>query len=115
MSLSHFTDIAAAPPIYFTKTIPAVFSRIENDRIPVAFSLDDKGGIDRSTLQSDVSARWDLEFHHVDDGDLFVENDNEAQPTYYTVTVSAKDRSGRRCKGSWLFIHDKTKPLHLAP
>jgi peptidoglycan/xylan/chitin deacetylase (PgdA/CDA1 family) len=114
MSKERFLELATSPPLYFRSASPAELSRVESERTAVAFELDGADSIDESSVQSHVTSFAGLELRHVKEGDLFVENVDLKRPAYYAVHVSAMDRSGRLCRGTWLFLYDGASPPYLA-
>lgn len=113
MSMERFLELATSPPLYFDSTPPADLARVEAERTDLSFELDGAEAIDETSVQSHVTSFTGLELRHVKEGDLFVESLDLKRPTYYAVYVTAKDRSGRLCRGAWLFLYDRVEPAYL--
>lgn len=115
MSRERFLEVATSPPLYFDRNSPADLSRTEAESVDVTFELDGAEAIDEKSVQSHVSSFPGLELRHIREGDLFVETVDLRRPSFYQVRVSAKDRSGRLCRGAWLFMYDRAEPDYLKP
>jgi len=115
MTMPYFLELATAPPIYFTMNTPPDLSRINTENTTVSFTIDGAESFDESTVQSKVTAIKELKLKHNPDGDRFSEAVNFHRPTFYAVYVWAKDKKGRLCRASWLFIYEKSLPSYLEP
>jgi peptidoglycan/xylan/chitin deacetylase (PgdA/CDA1 family) len=115
MSTDYFIELAAAPPIYFTANAPRDLSRVEAENTVVSFEIDGAQAFNEATVQSKVTSFSGLDLQHIREGDRFIESVDLRRPTFYGVYVWAKDRKGRLCRGSWLFIFEKTVPAYLTP
>jgi peptidoglycan/xylan/chitin deacetylase (PgdA/CDA1 family) len=115
MSAEALVSLASAPPIYFAANSPPELSRVDTENVTVSFTLDEASAFDESTVQSRVGAYAGLELRHIVEGDRFVETVDLRRPTIYGVHVSAKDKTGRLCRGMWLFIYERKDPDFLKP
>ena len=115
MSMNYFIELATALPIYFTVNTPPDLSRIYSENTTVSFTIDGAQSFDETSVQSKVTAHEGLELKHIREGDRFSETVDLRRPTFYAVYVWARDKKGRLCRGSWLFIYEKTIPAYLVP
>lgn len=115
MSMESFLEVASAPPLYFSATEPAELSRVNAAKTVISFALDDAPAYDESSVQSHVTSFSGLDLQHVKEGDRFIASLDFRRPSFYEVYVQAKDRSGRLCRGSWLFIYERKTPAYLEP
>jgi len=115
MTMNYFIELAIAPPIYFSTNTPPDLSRVDSENAIVSFTIDGAQSFDESSVQSRVTAHEGIQLKHIREGDRFSETVDLRRPTFYGVYVWAKDKKGRLCRGSWLFIYEKTIPPYLVP
>lgn len=113
MSTARFLELASSPPLYFDSMTPGDLARVETEYTDVSFEIDGAESIDETSVASHVSSFPGLKLRHQKEGDIFVERVDLKRPAYYAAQVSAKDRSGRVCRGAWLFLYDKALPPYL--
>jgi peptidoglycan/xylan/chitin deacetylase (PgdA/CDA1 family) len=113
MSMPEFLELATARPLYFRDVSPAELSRLSTEKEEVAFTLDDARAYDESTVKFHVTSFPGLDRQYVREGDRFSQLVNFTRPAFYEVFVQVKDREGRPCRGSWLFIYEKDLPAYL--
>jgi hypothetical protein len=113
MSTERFLELVTSPPLYFDSTTPADLARVETENTDIAFKLNESDLIDEASVQSHVTSFSGLELRHIKEGDRFIESIDLKRPSYYAVYVSAMDKSGRLCRGAWLFLYDRRLPRYL--
>ena len=113
MSIPYFLDLATALPLYFLSYSPTDLARVSGENTVISFKLDDAEYLDETTIKSKLTSFPGLALRHLPDVDQYSETVNLSKDKFYEVYVWGKDKQGRNCRTSWLFMYNKDLPAFL--
>lgn len=113
MSIPYFLEMATSLPLYFVSYAPTDLSRVTGENTVISFKLDDAEYLDESTIQSKLTSFPGLALRHMPDADQYSETVSLSKDKFYEVYVWGKDREGRSCRTSWLFMYNRELPSFL--
>ena len=113
MSIPYFLDLATALPLYFVTYAPTDLARVSGENTVISFKLDDAEYLDETTIKSKLTSFPGLALRHLPDVDQYSETVSLSKDKFYEVYVWGKDKQGRNCRTSWLFMYDREMPNFL--